>query len=236
MVSQNFPTFGTGYDATTVRKEVFFLKICLMPHPNTYERFSYLVSTLQDKADISICFPEEDPLGKQADLFVLEEESPEIVQRLLSKENPPFIAIAKEGLSYQNIRYLPDFAKDFPKLFRELREQTPLLIFRYQNESYSFLQQDILLLSKDKGVTVQFRQGKRLSYRLSFEKLAKRLSKQLFFSVGENCFVNAEYVDKIMNDAVILQNGQTIPFEAAMAEQVKNSFFKTKYMKIRPAT
>lgn len=211
------------------------MKICLMPHPNTAERFSYLAGTLRDQADIVICFPEEDPIGMQADLFVLEEEDPDTVQRLLSMEKPPLIVIAKDGLSDSRIRYVPDFTKDFPKLLKQVKEQTPVLLFRYQNESYSYLQQDILLLTRTKGVTIEFRQGIRLSYRLSFDKLAKQLSEQLFFPVGEDYYINATYVYEITSDSVIMQNDQKISFDAAMAEAIKNAYFKTKYLKNCPA-
>ncbi len=212
------------------------MKICLMPHFNTTERFSYLTGTLRDQAEIAICFPEEDPIGMHADLFILEEEAPEITHRLLSMEHPPLIVIAKDGISSSHIRYFPDFTEDFPKFFKQIQEHTPILLFRYQNESYSYLQKDILLLERTKGVSVQFRQGNKLTYRLSFDKLAKQLSKQLFFPVGEDYFVNAEYVYEITSDSILMQNGQKIPFDTAIAEQIKNAYFKTKYLKNRPAS
>ncbi len=211
------------------------MKICLMPHPNTAERFSYLTSTLQNQAEIVICFPEEDPIGMQADVFILEEEAPDITQRLLSMENPPLIMIVKNGISVQSIRYCPDFTKDIPRFLKQIEERAPVLLFRYHNESYSYLQKDILLLTGAKGVTIQFRQGTQLTYRLSYDKLAKQLSKQLFFPVGEDYFVNAEYVYEIASDFILMQNGQRVPFDAAMAEQIKNAYFKTKYLRNHPA-
>lgn len=212
------------------------MKICLIPHPNTTERFSYLISTLHNQVEIAICFPEEDPIGMQADLFILEEDVPDMIQRLLSMENPPPIVITKNGLSNSHIRYLPNFTEDFPKFFKHLKEREPVLLFRYQNEYYSYLQKDILLLTKTKDVTIQFRQGNQLTYRLSFNKLAKQLSKQLFFPVGEDYFVNAEYVYEITSDSILMQNGQKLSFGAETAEQIKNAYFKTKFLRNYPAS
>ena len=201
-----------------------------MPHQNTAERFSNLAATLGENADIVICFPEEDPTLVNADIFLLEEEMPLVTQRLLASENPPLIVFPKEGICEKHIRYLPDFSRQFPKLLKELPQNFKTVCFTHKNECYSYNQKDILFLTESKNLTVHFRQGSRMIFHQSLKKIAKQLSPQLFFPVGEEFMINADYVCEITKDAVRLQNGQNIPFNSAMAEQVHNAFFKTKYL------
>ena len=130
------------------------MKICLFPHPNTAKRFSSLMSDFRSEIDIEICFPEENLKEKNADIFILEEELPMATERLLSMETPPVIVIAKDGISNRQIRYLPDFTKQFPKLLDEINEHNPLLQLQQKNQRYFYHQKDILYLKKDKSVSI----------------------------------------------------------------------------------
>ena len=206
------------------------MKICLFPHPNTAKRFSSLMSDFRSEIDIEICFPEENLKEKNADIFILEEELPMATERLLSMETPPVIVIAKDGISNRQIRYLPDFTKQFPKLLDEINEHNPLLQLQQKNQRYFYHQKDILYLKKDKSVSIYFRQGTRIISKQSFQKITKQLDERIFFAVGSDVFVNAEYVSRLSADAVWLQNGQSILFPPEQSEQVKNAYFKTKYL------
>ena len=96
------------------------MKICLFPHPNTPQRFASLSCKFQNQIDIEICFPKENLREKKGDIFILEEEFPFVTERLLALEVPPIIVIAKDGISQKQVRYLPDFSKQFPKLLKEI--------------------------------------------------------------------------------------------------------------------
>ncbi len=206
------------------------MKICLFPHPNTAKRFSALMSDFRSEIDIEICFPEENLKEKNADIFILEEELPMVTERLLSMETPPVIVIVKSGISNRQIRYLPDFTKQLPKLLDEINEHNPLLQLQQKNQRYFYHQKDILYLQKDKSVSIYFRQGTRIISKQSFQKITKQLDERIFFAVGSDVFVNAEYVSRLSADAVWLQNGQSILFPPEQSEQVKNAYFKTKYL------
>ncbi|MBR5239858.1 MAG: LytTR family transcriptional regulator DNA-binding domain-containing protein [Clostridia bacterium] len=206
------------------------MKICLMPHPKTLEHFSYLNGNFRGQADIEICFPDEDLTKKHADIFLLEEDNLLLTERLLSSEKKPLIVIVKKGVSNKHVRYLPEFPKGFSKLLDQITESQPLLWMKLNNQDYFYNQKDILWLTQDKKFTVYFRYGTHVTTRNSAKKAFKQLSPNLFFPVGEHTFVNAEYVSKLTKDSVYLQNGYQIPFDSAMAEQVKNAFFKTKYL------
>ena len=206
------------------------MKICLMPHPNTLERFSYLISNFRENTDIEICFPEENFTIKNADIFILEDHTPLITECLLSMENPPLIVILKEGISQKHIRYLPKFPKGFSKLLKEIAERTPTVRLNLHKQACFYNQTDILWITYDKNLTIYFRQGNKITSRQSFRKIAKQLSPQMFFPVGENTFVNTEYVSKLTDNEISLQNGQKIPFDSAITAQVKNAFFKIKYL------
>lgn len=205
------------------------MKICLMPHPNTAARFSYLTSNFRNLADIEIWFPEEDFNTKNADIFILEEELSFITERLLSQQNPPLIVIPKEGRTTKRIRYLPDFSMQFPKLMKEINECTPTIQLQQKHKLYFYNQQDILYLQKEKSITICFRQGTKIVSKQSFEKISKQLSLQLFFPVDCNTFVNTAYVAKITDEAVFMENGKQFHFHPESAQQVKNAFFKAKY-------
>ncbi len=207
------------------------MKICLMLHQNTAERFSYLSATLREQADILICFPEEDFSKMNADIFLLEEEMPLVAENLLSLEHPPLIVYPKDGVSTRQIRYLPDFAVQFPKLLKEFPVQSDTVCFQYKNHRYHYKQEDILYLQEARSLTVRFRQGNEIKFRQKLHKIAKQLSPRLFFPVGEQIMVNAEYVREVSKDAILLQNGQKIPVDLSMAEQVQNAYFRTKYLK-----
>ncbi len=211
------------------------MKICLFPHPNTAKRFSALMSDFRSQMDIEICFPEENPEEKNADIFILEEELPLVTERLLSSDTPPVIVVAKDGVSKKQIRYLPDFAKQFPKLLDEIKERTPTLQLQQKNQRYFYHQKDILYLQKDKSISIYFRQGTKIISTQSFQKITKQLSERIFFAVGTDVFVNATYVSRLSADAVWLQNGQSILFPPEQSEQVKNAYFKTKYLRTLPA-
>lgn len=188
------------------------------------------MSDFRSEIDIEICFPEENLKEKNADIFILEEELPMATERLLSMETPPVIVIAKDGISNRQIRYLPDFTKQFPKLLGEINEHNPLLQLQQKNQRYFYRQKDILYLQKDKNVSIYFRQGTRIISKQSFQKITKQLDERIFFAVGCDVFVNAEYVSRLSADAVWLQNGQSILFPPEQSDQVKNAYFKTKYL------
>ena len=201
-----------------------------MPHKNTIERFTYLTVNLCEMADIEICFPEEDPASKNADIFILEEPNHIVTDRLLSAKEPPIIVLPKEGVSQKNIRYFPNFTKQFPKLLKEIADRVPMLRLQQKNKSYFYNQKEILYLQKDESVTICFRYGNKIVSKQSFRKITKQLSEQLFFPVGETTFLNIEYISGFIENAVCLQNGEKFFFPPEQAEQVKNAFFKTKYL------
>lgn len=205
------------------------MKICLMPHPNTAARFSYLVGNFRNLTDIEIWFPEEDFNTKNADILILEEELPFITERLLLQTNPPFIVIPKEGEAKNHIRYLPDFAKQFPKLMDEINERTPTIRLQQNNALYFYNQRDILYLQNEKSITICFRRGNQIVSKQSFGKISKQLSSQLFFPVDDNTFANADYVSKITDKTVFMENGKQFHVPKESVQQVKNAFFKTKY-------
>ena len=207
------------------------MKICLMPHNNTAERFSHLSATLREHADIIICFPGEDFSKVNADIVLLEEETPSVVQQLLSLDKPPLIVYPKNGVSTGQIRYLPNFSVQFPKLLKEFPKHYDTVCFQYKNQRYRYKQEDILYLQEKRSLTIRFRYGNEIRFRQWLHKIAKQLSPLLFFPVGETVMVNAEYVKEVLTDAMILQNGQKIPLDSSVAEQVQNAYFKTKYLK-----
>ena len=206
------------------------MKICLFPHNNTIERFTYLTSNFGAKADLEICFPEEDFSKKNADIFILEEEDPTITNILLEMEQPPLIVIPHAGTSDKHLRYLSDFKKQFPKILRECHARTPVLRIILKNQTYFYRQKDIMYLLHNGGPGVYFRQGTKVFCQGSFQKLAKQLSSELFFPVGTDIFVNISYVSELTSDLLTLQNGRTFRLTPDMAEQVKNAYFKTKYL------
>lgn len=206
------------------------MKICLMPHPNTAERFSNLSATLREQADIAICFPQEDFDQMNADVFILEEEIPTVTQRLLSLERVPLIVYPKAGISTKQIRYLSDFPRQFPKLLQELPNQNHTVCFKYKNQFYRYRQENILYLHEKRSLRIYFRQGTQIDFRLSLNKISKQLSPAFFFAAGDDLLVNAEYVCEITERGIRLENGQEIPIDSTMAEQVKNAYFKTKYL------
>ena len=206
------------------------MKICLFPHPNTPQRFASLSCKFQNQIDIEICFPKENLREKKGDIFILEEEFPFVTERLLALEVPPIIVIAKDGISQKQVRYLPDFSKQFPKLLKEIKDRNPMLQLQEKHQRYFYNQKDILYLQNEHNITIQLRQGTKIVSKQSFQKLSNQLSEQLFFCVGENVFVNIEYVSRLTKEAVFLQNGQKFPIPPTEAERIQNAFFKTKYL------
>ncbi len=208
------------------------MKICLLPHPDTVHRLSYLITNFQNQADIEICFPGEDPAEKNADIFILEQAVPQVTERLLSMAEPPVIVMTKEGISNRHIRCMSDFPKQFPKLIKEITERSPMLQLRQKQHAYFYSQKDILYLRQDKSIGIYFRQGTKVVSKQSFQKITQQLSPLIFFPVGNDVFVNTEYVSRLTENAVILQNGQIISFEPAISEEVKNAFYKAKYLSL----
>ncbi|MBQ7792163.1 MAG: hypothetical protein IJ367_01555, partial [Clostridia bacterium] len=170
----------------------------------------------------------------ETDVVILEQEKPLLTESILSMENPPLIVVAKEGVSSGNIRYLPDFTAQFPKLLSTLTEKVPLLIFLSKNETYLYRQQDILYIQRDGCLTLHLRSGDKAVTTEGIRKVFSRLSKKLFFPVGKNVMANAMYVSRFCPDGVLMQNGRLIPCSQEELPKAENAFFQTKFNEILP--
>ncbi len=205
------------------------MKICVAAGKKTVEMVSYLQTNFRGQAEVTVWFPQEELSLKDMDLVILEREQPNLTEALMPMENPPLIVVTKEGKSTEQIRYLPDFSAQFPKLFSSLMEKEPLITFLSKNETYVYRQKDIVSIVREGFLTLQLRSGKKAISTEGFRKVSRRLRSDWFFPVGKDAIVNAMYVSRFCSDGVLMQNGILIPCTQEEAIKAENAFFKTKF-------
>ena len=200
----------------------------------TKEILSYLQTNFRDQAELSVCFPKEEPDLDDIDIVISEKELPALTQALYSMESPPLLIVLKSGKSNQNILYTDNFCKDFPEAFSSLQEKEPILCFLDKNETYVYLQKEVVSIHSGKFLTIHLRSGEKLISHEGVRKVAARLSPNYFFRVGDKIFLNALYVSEFLSDGIRMQNGMLIPCEESLLKKAENNYYKTRFFQNFP--
>ncbi len=212
------------------------MKICIMADNKTREIIPYLQANYRDRAELSVCFPNEEIDLDDVDIIITERERPALVQALSAMEAPPLLIVLKKGSLHPNILYTEDFFRDFPEAFSNFLEKEPTLCFLDKNEAFVYAQQEVVSIQSGKFLTIHLRSGEKAISHEGFKKVAARLSPNYFFRVGDKLYLNALYVSQFHTDGILMQNGMFFPCSDTALKKAENNYYKTKFFQNLPKT
>ncbi|MBO5408409.1 MAG: hypothetical protein J6A61_03265 [Clostridia bacterium] len=205
------------------------MKTGIFAGKQTQELVSYLEANFSKEIILSVLFSQEDISGSNIELIILEASQTSLIPTLLSLPNPPMVVVMGKGSSRENLCYLTDFFRDFPKFFSEFVPREPTVTIVKNNQKFMYRQADIVAVTNDVPVTIHLRSGNKIVPNIGYRQLYTKLSSRFFFKVSKTAMANITYVAQITPDAVLMENGLRLPLTPEERQAAENAFYKIKF-------